>query len=291
MAAQRAHQASGTAADFEGRVAAAEAFQLAAQQAAGRRWRWRRTPRHPVRGGRRRRSSWHLRRRAGSSRRACARELRDRPCGSCYSNVLWLSPFAASPWRRFRDFDAAAPDGAVIGLAGENGSGKGLLLRLAAGMERPAAGLVETSGRCPAAPAGRRLEPRAGPRAAHRPRLRASRRAGARAGVHRHRSPAARRIDGPAGFARGRAAAPRWPTKSGGCTRANWPAGEIRRKSLAAYRKHIAQSGARLGRSGDLADCAPAAARRWPGRSPERSRPSAKTGGPPWSGAAGNWPW
>jgi len=46
----------------------------------------------------------------------------------------------------FRDFDAAAPDGVVIGLAGENGSGKGLLLSLAAGKDKPAAGVVERSG-------------------------------------------------------------------------------------------------------------------------------------------------
>ncbi|SPE27099.1 AAA ATPase [Candidatus Sulfopaludibacter sp. SbA6] len=45
-----------------------------------------------------------------------------------------------------RDFDAAAPDGVVIGLAGETGSGKGLLLGLAAGTGKPTAGLVERSG-------------------------------------------------------------------------------------------------------------------------------------------------
>jgi lipopolysaccharide transport system ATP-binding protein len=45
-----------------------------------------------------------------------------------------------------RDFDAAVPDGVVIGLVGENGSGKGRLLRLAAGIELPAAGTVERSG-------------------------------------------------------------------------------------------------------------------------------------------------
>jgi energy-coupling factor transporter ATP-binding protein EcfA2 len=41
------------------------------------------------------------------------------------------------------DFDAAAPDGVVIGILGEDGSGKGRLLRLAAGVEKPAAGSVE----------------------------------------------------------------------------------------------------------------------------------------------------
>lgn len=45
-----------------------------------------------------------------------------------------------------RDFDAATPDGVVIGLAGETGSGKGLLLSLAAGTGKPTAGLVERSG-------------------------------------------------------------------------------------------------------------------------------------------------
>lgn len=45
-----------------------------------------------------------------------------------------------------RDFDAAAPDGVVIGIVGENGSGKGRLLRLAAGIELPAAGAIERSG-------------------------------------------------------------------------------------------------------------------------------------------------
>jgi energy-coupling factor transporter ATP-binding protein EcfA2 len=45
-----------------------------------------------------------------------------------------------------RDFDAAAPDGVVIGIAGGNGSGQTQLLRVAAGCERPAAGSVEVSG-------------------------------------------------------------------------------------------------------------------------------------------------
>ncbi len=46
-----------------------------------------------------------------------------------------------------RDFDAAAPDGVVIGMVGENGSGKSQLLRLAAGIGAPEAGSVERSGR------------------------------------------------------------------------------------------------------------------------------------------------
>ena len=44
------------------------------------------------------------------------------------------------------EFEAAAPDGVVIGLIGENGSGKSRLLRLAAGVEAPQAGRVEASG-------------------------------------------------------------------------------------------------------------------------------------------------
>jgi ABC-type methionine transport system ATPase subunit len=45
-----------------------------------------------------------------------------------------------------QEFDAAAPDGVVVGITGENGSGKSRLLRLAAGSERPASGTVEVSG-------------------------------------------------------------------------------------------------------------------------------------------------
>src|SRR5215471_45696 len=42
----------------------------------------------------------------------------------------------------FRDFDVAAPDGVVIGVIGENGSGQGRLLRLAAGLGEPDSGSV-----------------------------------------------------------------------------------------------------------------------------------------------------
>jgi homopolymeric O-antigen transport system ATP-binding protein len=42
-----------------------------------------------------------------------------------------------------RGLDAVAPGGAVIGVIGENGAGKGRLLRLAAGLEKPASGGVE----------------------------------------------------------------------------------------------------------------------------------------------------
>ncbi len=44
------------------------------------------------------------------------------------------------------DFEAVAPDGYVIGIVGENGSGKGKLLRLAAGLDQPQSGTVEASG-------------------------------------------------------------------------------------------------------------------------------------------------
>jgi energy-coupling factor transporter ATP-binding protein EcfA2 len=41
------------------------------------------------------------------------------------------------------DFDATAPEGSIIGLIGEDGSGKTRLLRLAAGIDQPNAGAVE----------------------------------------------------------------------------------------------------------------------------------------------------
>ena len=47
------------------------------------------------------------------------------------------------------DFEASAPDGAVIAVVGEDRSGKSALLRLAAGLEQPAGGAIE-------APASRR---------------------------------------------------------------------------------------------------------------------------------------
>ena len=42
-----------------------------------------------------------------------------------------------------QDFDAAAPDGAVIGIVGDNASGADRLLELASGPARPASGSVE----------------------------------------------------------------------------------------------------------------------------------------------------
>jgi lipopolysaccharide transport system ATP-binding protein len=44
------------------------------------------------------------------------------------------------------DLSAVAPDGAVIGIVGEDGAGQGSLLRLAAGGERPASGQVRVRG-------------------------------------------------------------------------------------------------------------------------------------------------
>jgi len=43
----------------------------------------------------------------------------------------------------FAGLDAVAPDGAIVGVIGENGSGKGCLLRLAAGLAKPLSGAVE----------------------------------------------------------------------------------------------------------------------------------------------------
>jgi lipopolysaccharide transport system ATP-binding protein len=45
-----------------------------------------------------------------------------------------------------REFEAAASDGVVVGIIGENGSGKTRLLRLAAGLDRPESGVVEAGG-------------------------------------------------------------------------------------------------------------------------------------------------
>jgi lipopolysaccharide transport system ATP-binding protein len=44
------------------------------------------------------------------------------------------------------NFEATAPDGTVVGIIGENGSGKSRLLRLAAGKEIPDSGTVKASG-------------------------------------------------------------------------------------------------------------------------------------------------
>lgn len=41
------------------------------------------------------------------------------------------------------DFEATAPEGSIIGVIGENGSGKTRLLRLAAGIDKPQAGNIE----------------------------------------------------------------------------------------------------------------------------------------------------
>src|SRR5215831_13699373 len=44
------------------------------------------------------------------------------------------------------NFEAVAPDGVVVGIIGDSGSGKSRLLRVAAGLDRPSAGTVQTSG-------------------------------------------------------------------------------------------------------------------------------------------------
>jgi ABC-type sulfate/molybdate transport systems ATPase subunit len=44
------------------------------------------------------------------------------------------------------NIDAVAPDSAIVGIIGENGSGKSRLLRLAAGLDTPTAGFVKASG-------------------------------------------------------------------------------------------------------------------------------------------------
>ena len=59
---------------------------------------------------------------------------------------------------RLADLDAAAPDGVTIGLVGGEGSGIGKLLRLAAGIEKPAAGSVEASGNVRLIGAGEALD-------------------------------------------------------------------------------------------------------------------------------------
>jgi lipopolysaccharide transport system ATP-binding protein len=46
------------------------------------------------------------------------------------------------------ELSVSAPEGAVIGIIGEDYSGKGVLLKLAAGLEAPAAGEVSTRGSC-----------------------------------------------------------------------------------------------------------------------------------------------
>src|SRR5204862_2309331 len=44
------------------------------------------------------------------------------------------------------NLDAVAPDGVVVGIIGDTGSGKSRLLRLAAGVDRPTSGTVKASG-------------------------------------------------------------------------------------------------------------------------------------------------
>jgi lipopolysaccharide transport system ATP-binding protein len=44
------------------------------------------------------------------------------------------------------NFEAVAPDGTIIGIIGENGAGKGRLLRIAAGLEIPQSGFIKVTG-------------------------------------------------------------------------------------------------------------------------------------------------
>jgi lipopolysaccharide transport system ATP-binding protein len=53
--------------------------------------------------------------------------------------------FGEVSWPPLERFSAAAPDGAVIGIRGENDAGQRALLRLAAGLDKPASGQVRAS--------------------------------------------------------------------------------------------------------------------------------------------------
>jgi lipopolysaccharide transport system ATP-binding protein len=54
--------------------------------------------------------------------------------------------FRGARFPPLRDLTVAAPDGAVIGIVGERGAGKGALLQLAAGFDKPDAGEVVVRG-------------------------------------------------------------------------------------------------------------------------------------------------
>jgi lipopolysaccharide transport system ATP-binding protein len=54
--------------------------------------------------------------------------------------------FRAVTCAPLENFEATAPDGAVVGIIGDSESGKSRLLRVAAGMERPSSGSVKASG-------------------------------------------------------------------------------------------------------------------------------------------------
>ncbi len=60
-----------------------------------------------------------------------------------YSIPLCRFPSAKCYAAPLMDFDATAPEGSIIGLIGEDGSGKTRLLRLAAGIDQPESGAVE----------------------------------------------------------------------------------------------------------------------------------------------------
>ena len=64
---------------------------------------------------------------------------------ACYSNVYGYC-FRRVTSAPLQDFEASAPDGCVVGVMGEHGSGVSKLLRLAAGLAAPEMGRVERSG-------------------------------------------------------------------------------------------------------------------------------------------------
>ena len=59
-----------------------------------------------------------------------------------YSNYCMSIEFRGVEFPPLQDLTVSAPDGAIIGVIGEKGSGKSALLRLAAGVEQPVSGVV-----------------------------------------------------------------------------------------------------------------------------------------------------
>src|SRR5260370_7536194 len=76
--------------------------------------------------------------------------MRSSTLGSSICVVVILT-FMALAFRNvtsapLENLDVVAPDGTVVGVIGENGSGKSRLLRLAAGMDTPTTPTVKASG-------------------------------------------------------------------------------------------------------------------------------------------------
>jgi energy-coupling factor transporter ATP-binding protein EcfA2 len=154
--------------------------------------------------------------------------------------------FATSPARRWTIWTSVAPDGTVVGIIGENGSGKSRLLRLAAGLETPTSGTIKASGDV------RWLGPDDALNLAPAPVLLIDRTFGHQDLVVRERAAVAldrmRRAGPPRSWCRTkRNSSAAWPTKSGGCTRANWPAAATRRSAGVSQARR--RPGARLGRN------------------------------------------